>query len=228
MTSMNEDKRQLPDHERDATRLRYNRIAKFYDLLEVFDERRFRPWRLSLLARSAGRVLEVGVGTGKNFPFYPAGVAVTGVDVAEKMLAVARQRAARMNLPVNLILGDVQALPFRDDTFDTAVSAFVFCSVPDPIRGLCELRRVVRPEGRILLLEHMQARRPEAGVLERIWGRLAGGLLGPEIRNKMDLARVRQAGLEIESIEPRQDEENVQEIVARPNKVIVQGAGMAA
>jgi len=222
------DSQQPPDRERNATRLRYNRIAGFYDLLEVFDERRFRPWRLSLLARSAGRVLEVGVGTGKNFPFYPAGAAVTGVDVAEKMLAAARQRAARMNRAVELILGDVQALPFRDDTFDTAVSTFVFCSVPDPVRGLCELRRVVKPEGRILLLEHMHAGRSEAGVLEGIWGRLAGGLLGPEIRNKMDLARVRQAGLEIESIEPRQDEENVQEIVARPNKINMRAAEMAA
>ena len=225
---MNEDKRQLPDQERDATRFRYNRIARFYDLLEVFDERRFRPWRLSLLARSTGRVLEVGVGTGKNFPFYPSGVALTGIDVADKMLDVARERAARMNLPVELILGDVQSLPFYDDTFDTAVSTFVFCSVPDPIGGLRELRRVVKPEGRILLLEHMHAGRPEAGVLEGLWGHLAGCLLGPEIRNRMDLAQVRLAGLEIESVEPRQDEEHVQEIVARPNKVIVQGAGMAA
>lgn len=225
---MNGDTRQPPDRERNAARLRYNRIARFYDLLEVFDERRFRPWRLSLLARSAGRVLEVGVGTGKNFPFYPSGVALTGIDVADKMIDVARERAARMNLAVELIIGDVQALPFRDDMFDTAVSTFVFCSVPDPIRGLCELRRVVKPEGRILLLEHMQAGRPEAGFLEGLWGRLAGGLLGPEIRNRMDPARVRQAGLEIESIEPRQGEEHVQEIVARPNKIIVQGAGMAA
>lgn len=214
--------------ERGAARIRYNRIARFYDFLEVFDERRFRPWRRSLLARSAGRVLEVGVGTGKNFPYYPARVSITAVDVAEKMLAAARQKAARQGLPVALILADVQDLPFRDDTFDTAVSTFVFCSVPDPSRGLCELRRVVKPAGRILLLEHMKDHRPATCPLWRFLGRLAGGVLGPEIRNGMELAKVRQAGLEIQSIEPRQDEENVQEIVARPNKIIVQGAVMAA
>jgi len=123
------------DREREAAREHYNRVAMLYDLVEVLDERTFRPWRQRLLAQAGGRVLEVGVGTGKNFPWYPPGVALTGIDIAEKMLAAARQRARRLGLAVELHLADVQALEFREGVFDTAVSTFVFCSVPDPVRG---------------------------------------------------------------------------------------------
>ncbi len=211
-----------------ATRRRYNRIAAFYDLLEIFDERRFRPWRLRMLTRAAGRVLEVGVGTGKNFSCYPAGIELTGIDVAEGMLAAARVRVSRLGMSVNLALADVQDLPFCDDAFDTAVSSFVFCSVPDPLRGLRELRRVVKSEGRILMLEHLQAGRTAPGIMGRFLQRIAGGLLGPEIRNRMALELLRQAGLEITRIETRQAEEDIREIETGPGKARLPGAGLAA
>jgi ubiquinone/menaquinone biosynthesis C-methylase UbiE len=204
--------------ERDAARLRYNRIAGIYDFLEILAERALRPWRQGLLARAEGRVLEVGIGTGKNFPYYPPGVAITGIDIAENMLAAARKKAAGQGVRVDLILADVQDLPFPDDVFDSAVSTFVFCSVPDPVRGLREVRRVLRPEGQILLLEHMQDGRTESGVLSRFLGRFAGNLLGAGIRNRMSLGHLRRAGLLVESVECLRKEEKVESIVARPDK----------
>ncbi len=211
-----------------ATRRRYNRIAGFYDLLEIFDERRFRPWRLRMLARASGRVLEVGIGTGKNIPCYPAGVELTGMDAAEGMLAAAQARSRRSGVPAGLALADVQALPFRDDTFDTAVSTFVFCSVPDPLLGLLELRRVVRPEGRILMLEHLQGGRSAPGITGKFLRRIAGLMLGPPTRNRMTSDVLRRAGLEIVRMETRQAEEDVREIEARPGKILLRGAGVAA
>jgi ubiquinone/menaquinone biosynthesis C-methylase UbiE len=201
-----------------ALRAGYNRIARFYDLLEILDERTYRSWRRKLLARAEGRVLEVGIGTGKNFPYYPPGVVITGIDVAENMLAAARKRADGCGIEVDFLQADVQELPFPDDVFDSAVSTFVFCSVPDPVRGLREVRRVLRPEGQFLLLEHMHDGRTEAGVLMRFLSRLAGGPLQHEIRNRMSLARVRQAGLLIERVDCLQKEEKVEGIVARPGK----------
>jgi ubiquinone/menaquinone biosynthesis C-methylase UbiE len=164
---MNEEAQQ-PDRERNAARKRYNRIVRFYNLLELLDERRFRPWRTKLLARSAGRVLEVGVGTGKNFPIYPAGVAVTAIDVAENMLAAARKKAGRQGFFAEWTRADVQNLPFRGDTFDTTAATFVFCSVPDPLRGPRELRRVVKPRGPLAWERDEAACRCSAARLGRL------------------------------------------------------------
>jgi len=110
-------------------------------------------------------VLEVGVGTGKNMPYYPAGIRVTAVDLSGQMLSRARRRAPHLRLPVPLVQTDVQALAFPDAAFDTAVATFVFCSVPDPVRGLREVARVVRLGGLVVLLEHVRAEGPILGRL---------------------------------------------------------------
>lgn len=123
---------------------------------------RFSAWRGRIGNRIQGhRVLEVGVGTGKNFPFYPTGVEVKAIDFSPRMLARARKRAAIPGTHVELLEMDIQNLAFPDNSFDTVFATFVFCSVPDPVRGLAELRRVCRPGGRLLLLEHM---RPEGRI----------------------------------------------------------------
>jgi phosphatidylethanolamine/phosphatidyl-N-methylethanolamine N-methyltransferase len=97
------------------TRRRYRRIAPFYDAMEILAERRFRPWRRRLWSLAQGpRILEVGVGTGKNMPFYPAAAQVVAIDLTPAMLARARRRAEALGLHVELRQGDVQALDFAD------------------------------------------------------------------------------------------------------------------
>jgi phosphatidylethanolamine/phosphatidyl-N-methylethanolamine N-methyltransferase len=126
---------------------RYNRIAPLYDLMETVVERSsYGKWRALLWSKVEGtHILEVGVGTGKNFPFYPADAQITAIDFSEKMLKRAQERATRLKVKVYLEQMDVQNLDFPDNTFDTVVASFVFCSVPDPARGLMEVETACRP-----------------------------------------------------------------------------------
>ncbi len=199
------------------TKTRYNRIAPYYDVMEIISERTFSRWRRQLLARTKGKVLEVGVGTGKNFPYYPEGVDVTGLDIADKMLLHARLRADKLGFPVHLMEGDVQSLPFPENYFDTAVTTFVFCSVPDPVLGLKELGRVVRSDGEILLLEHVRIDRPVIGFIMDIMNPFFLHFIGPNI-NRRTVENVGKAGLRIEKIEHLGFMQMVKMIVAHPGK----------
>jgi phosphatidylethanolamine/phosphatidyl-N-methylethanolamine N-methyltransferase len=190
-----------PGPERGATertRARYQRIAPIYDATELLAERRYRPWRRELWTLARGpRILEVGVGTGKNMPFYPAGPQITAIDLTPGMLARARRRARDLGIEVQLREDDVQALDFPDDAFDTAVATFVFCSVPDPVLGLRELRRVVRPGGRILLLEHVRSEGRWLGRLMDLLDPLVVRLIGAHV-SRRTADNVRRAGLKAE------------------------------
>lgn len=124
-------------------RRRYNRAARFYDLLEKpMEIMVLKKWRMEVMKDLEGKVLEVGVGTGKNIEYYPEGIDITAIDFSEKMLERAKEKAKRLNKEVNLIQMDVQDMKFPDDAFDTVFTTCVFCSVPDPIKGLKEIRRV--------------------------------------------------------------------------------------
>lgn len=139
------------------TRRRYDRVSAVYDRLEsLMEKRAFGGWREQLWHQVEGReILEVGVGTGKNFPYYPPGAAVTAIDLSPGMLRRARDRARRLGTNVELREMDVQRLVFPDASFDAAVATFVFCSVPYPVAGLKEIFRVLRPGARLYLLEHV-------------------------------------------------------------------------
>jgi ubiquinone/menaquinone biosynthesis C-methylase UbiE len=173
-------------------------MARFYDVLQAQSEKRFNPWRERLWQMARGpRILEVGVGTGKNMPFWPHDAWMTAVDLTPGMLEVARQRAQRLGVSAELRLGDVQALDFPTASFDTVVGTFVFCSVPTPVLGLRELGRVVRPGGRILLLEHVRSDNPVLGKLMDILNPMVVRLMGANInRRTVDNARI--AGLQVE------------------------------
>jgi ubiquinone/menaquinone biosynthesis C-methylase UbiE len=141
-------------------------------------------------------VLEVGVGTGMNLEHYPAEVRVTGIDVSPRMLDRARPRAEAAEADVELLVADVEDLPYADDTFDTATAACVFCSVADPVQGLRELARVTRPDGRVLLLEHVRPRNRVLGFLADLISPLTRLLFGPYVNRRTE-RNVAAAGLEI-------------------------------
>lgn len=144
-----------------VTRKRYDRIAPVYDLVEWGMELRFANWRRELWSRLAGgRILEVGVGTGKNLRFHPTAAEVTAIDLSPGMLWRAHRRTEKLGSQARLEIADVQRLPYEDQTFDAAVATFVFCSVPDPVRGLREVRRVLKPGGRLLMVEHVLSEFP--------------------------------------------------------------------
>lgn len=157
-----------------------------------------RPWRSQVWAEVAGcNVLEVGVGTGFNAPYYSPARRVTAVDVSMGMLRRTRAKlAARGEAIPALAQMDVQHLGFADGVFDCAVATLVFCGVPDPVQGLRELARVVRPGGRIVLLEHMRARaRCIARAMDAL-NPLAWAIIGEDI-NRDTVANVRAAGLRV-------------------------------
>ena len=178
------------------TRRRWDRKAWLYDLLTSPAERmmglaRGRAWVFHRVPR--GRVLEVGAGTGKNLSLYPAGSAVVTTDLSAGMLARAVGKAGRQSDGLRFVVTDAEDLAFKDGVFDAVVATCVFCSVPDPVRGLREVRRVLRKGGEAVLLEHMRPR----GILGRIFDLLdpvASRLMGPHI-NRRTLNNIRDAGL---------------------------------
>lgn len=182
-----------------STKEKYDRLAKRYDLMEILPESlffgRFRKALFSMI--KGGKVLEVGVGTGKNIPYYPGNVQVTAVDFSEEMLKRARARAEKLEAPVDLRVMDVESLGFDSDSFDVIVATFVFCSVPDPLKGSAEVKRVLKPEGRFYALEHV---RPKGKIAGRIFDRLAPFVeerTGVHI-NRNTVENIRKAGFEIE------------------------------
>ncbi len=184
------------------TRARYDRIAGIYDCLErPLETRCFQQWRTMFWERVQGpRVLEIGVGTGKNMPFYRKGWQITAIDLSPRMLEQAKRRAEREHVEVDLRLGDAQALPFADASFDTVIATFVFCSVPDPVQGLREAARVLVPGGQLLLLEHVLSRnvilRPLMQLANSMMVRMSGANM-----NRETVKNVERAGFAIQRVD---------------------------
>ena len=134
----------------------WDKSAPGYDRqIAFFDRNWFTGGRAWVGARAEGRVLEVAVGTGRNLPDYPARVTITGIELSPAMLAIARQRAADLGREADLREGDAEDLPFGDAEFDTVVCALGLCTIPDPAAAIGEMRRVLAPGGRLLLLDHV-------------------------------------------------------------------------
>lgn len=185
----------------DRVRRKYDRIARVYDVLESpMEGLSFGRLRRDLLSRVRGRVLEVGVGTGKNLPHYPAGADLTGIDVSPRMLERASAKARALGIRPALRVMDVERMDFPGGTFDTTVSTFVFCSVLHPREGLGEIRRVLKRGGRALFLEHVRSAKPLAGTVMDLLNPLIVALVGPHI-NRRTVELIRDAGFEILSDE---------------------------
>ncbi len=185
-------------------RKRYDRIAPFFDLLEApMEGLFFRQWRERLWTKAVGyHILELGVGTGKNFDYYPKDARITAIDFSPKMLQQATQAKSRKNIQVELALMDVQSLSYADNSFDTVIGSFVFCSVPLPIKGLKELHRVCKPGGQVLLLEHVISSNPILSRLMKLLNPVVVQLLGANI-NRDTTKNVKACGFSSVRIDER-------------------------
>ena len=175
----------------------WDKSAPNYDKqIAFFEKVQFSGGREWLGERANGRVLEVAIGTGRNLPFYPPDVSLTGVELSPAMLAIARQRAARLGRDADLHEGNAEHLPFGGASFDTVVCALSLCTIPDPAAAIGEMRRVLIPGGRLLLLDHIGSTWPPVyaaqWLLERLTIRVAG-----EHFTRRQLPLVSAAGFEI-------------------------------
>jgi ubiquinone/menaquinone biosynthesis C-methylase UbiE len=185
------------DHQTAKVLRVYEQMAPRYDKDIRFWERvQFGGGREWVAARVQGLVLEVAVGTGLNLPLYPPTVRMSGVELSPAMLALARQRATEHGLDVDLREGDAQALPFEDASFDTTVCTLSLCTIPDPAAAIAEMRRVLRPGGLMLLLDHIGSTWPPIWAVQRLIEQFTIRSAG-EYMTRRQLPLVRAAGFEI-------------------------------
>ncbi len=178
---------------------RYQRIAPFYDLLDLpFEHRRYRRIRPLLFEGLSGHILDAGIGTGRNFPFYPAGATVLGIDISPAMLNRAERRRNAANAAVELRPMDVTSLDLPPASFDAAVATFLFCVLPDEaqVPALRELGRVVKPGGPIRLLEYVRPIRGLRRFTARIWEPWIAWAYGASFDRRTE-RHVPEAGLEL-------------------------------
>jgi ubiquinone/menaquinone biosynthesis C-methylase UbiE len=173
---------------------RYDRQMGFFDRFLFAGG---REWACS---RVNGQVLELAIGTGRNLPYYAADVRLTGIELSPQMLEIARTRAVELGRDVDLRLGDAQALEFEDHRFDTVIVTFGLCTIPDDHEAAAEAHRVLRPGGRLVVLEHVRspafAVRAAQRVLDPLSVRFSADHL---IRDPLDY--LGDVGFEIESVE---------------------------
>ncbi len=178
---------------------RYQHIAPFYDLLDLpFEYGRYRRIRPLLFEGLSGTLLDAGVGTGRNFPFYPRGAEVVGIDLSPAMLARAERRRGTAAASIELHRMDVTELAFPDRTFDGAVATFLFCTLPDEVQaaGLRELGRVVKPGGLIRLLEYTRPSGAVRSAMTRLWEPWVAWAYGAGFDRRTE-TYVPQAGLQL-------------------------------
>jgi ubiquinone/menaquinone biosynthesis C-methylase UbiE len=183
----------------------FDRIASPYDRgMAPLERLWLRRMRARLMASARGRVLEIGVGTGANLPFYPAASRITAIDESPDMLDVAAQRASALNGRIQLGQVDVEQLAFPQGSFDTVAGSLVFCSVIDLERALAEVWRVLRkPGGRLLLLEHMRPRVQPLTLLVDLANVPWYAFNGRCHLNRETQQAIVQTGFEVERVESR-------------------------
>jgi ubiquinone/menaquinone biosynthesis C-methylase UbiE len=178
----------------DKTASGYDKEMKFWDRLLYAGQ---REW---VCDRAVGEVLEIAIGTGLNLPFYPDDVTLTGIDISDKMLEAARLRADTLQRKVDLRKGDAHQLEFEDGTFDTVVCTLSMCAIPDVDRAMHEIRRVLRPGGRLVMVDHVESPnwilRGIQGIIERFSIPSAG-----EHQRRRPIKNVRSAGFVISESE---------------------------
>ena len=176
---------------------KYDSYAAYYDILHKPMEILFyRKWRRNMLKNLEGSILEVGVGTGKNLPYYSSKAKVTAIDISPKMLSIAVKKSKDLGIAPLLIRMDAQRLRFPAEKFDYVVCVFVLCSVPDPAKALREMQRVVKKNGRVIMLEHVLSRHKLIAFWQHLLNPFTRLLLGFNI-NRDTRKNIENAGLYI-------------------------------
>jgi ubiquinone/menaquinone biosynthesis C-methylase UbiE len=191
-TTLTETERVRRLQDKDAPR--YDRQMGFFDRILFAGG---REWACS---RVEGAVLELAVGTGRNLPYYPADVRLTGIELSAQMLEIGKKRAEELGRHVDLRIGDAQALPFEDQSFDTVIITFGLCTIPDDRGALGEAHRVLRPGGRLVLLEHVRSPSRAVRAVQRALDPLSVRFAADHlVRDPLD--HLGNVGFEIESVQ---------------------------
>lgn len=175
---------------------KYNRNAIVYDLIEFPVEKvLYSKWRKKYFSNLIGKVLDVGIGTGKNIDYYNNEAEVTGIDFSKKMLEKAKRKfkkSGRKNTSLKLM--DVENLKFRDNSFDYVITSSVFCSVPNPIEGLKEIKRVLKPNGKLIMVEHVLSKNKIIAFFENLFNPMVKFLTGVNI-NRNTRQNIEKSGM---------------------------------
>ncbi|MFQ5980044.1 MAG: class I SAM-dependent methyltransferase [Candidatus Heimdallarchaeota archaeon] len=180
-----------------VVRDKYNWYSRFYDYMETLSERAFGVYRQRILPQLRGRILEIGVGTGLNIPYYCPQIQPVAVELSEGMLNKAQHRAIELGKEVFFVQADVERLPFKSNQFDVAVATLVFSSVAHPVLGLRELARVIKKTGQVILLEHVLTEQPVLKEIMKKMNFIPAMLLGFVI-DRQTAKNIQKAGLQIE------------------------------
>jgi len=200
-----------------AKRQRYDRLAPFYDLLDLpFEYRRYRALRPQLFEGVSGTILDAGVGTGRNFPFYPEGSHVTGIDFSPAMIVRANNRRAKLGKNIELLEMNVLATTFPDRHFDAVVSTFLFCVLDEDqqLPALREFSRICKSTGTVRFLEYAYSEDSLRRFVMRLWAPWVRWIYGAAFDRETE-RYIPEAGLEL--IEKRfVYRDTIKLIVARP------------
>ena len=195
-----------PDERKSSSPIFHPRFARFYEWFARSGPQRrlLDPLREATAGEASGIVLEVGAGTGQNFGWYQK-ARVERVEATEPdpaMLVHARERAEQAAVPIVLTQAPVEALPFADATFDSAVVTLVLCSVHDPAQALAEIKRVLKPQGRLLLFEHVRSSQRVLALLQNALVPVTTRLFGNCHWNRDSLPLVEEADFQVTQVHP--------------------------
>jgi len=187
--------------ETERVRRIWEKLAPRYDKdIMRFEKILFSGGREWVCSQARGKVLDIGVGTGRNLEHYPKGIRLTGIDISAPMLDIARHRASRLGREVDLREGDAQALEFANANFDSVVFTLSLCSIPDDGKAISEAKRVLRPGGRLLLLEHVASPRWLVRTVQRLLDWITVRTVGDHLVRD-PLVHVQAQGFEVERMD---------------------------
>ncbi|HLR63663.1 MAG TPA: class I SAM-dependent methyltransferase [Lentibacillus sp.] len=177
-------------------------FPSIYDMaMRPLEKTKFNKIRKTLVNQAIGRVLEIGSGTGMNFPHYKNATQVDAIEPNPLMKERALKRMERSRIPIQTYLVEAEKLPFADNTFDSVVATLVFCTIPEPMKALQEIQRVSKPNAKILLFEHVRVDKALLGktqdVLTPLWKKACDGCH----LNRDTLELIKQSNLSVMEVD---------------------------